>query len=457
MDHAMQYFKPGNENQFVGDCMPFFHDGTYHLYYLLDGGHHGALGGLGGHRWAHVSSTDLVHWTHHPMAIPITEDWEGSICTGSTFFHEGTYYGFYATRTRERKQHLSLAVSGDGVSFQKTVPNLASPPEGYSPYHYRDPFAFREEKTGLFHLLVTAQLEGHAVPDRGGCLAHLVSADLETWRVEEPFLIPGYPGSPECPDYFEWNGWYYLVFSSGLTAHYRMSRDPLGPWRRPRQDVLDGHFSRVIKTAPFGADRRIGVAWLGTRQGDTDDGRFQWGGNAVFREIIQFEDGSLGTRFVPEMALHSAETLQPTLTPLTDGASASGSQVELKAPEGLEVAAMSGVTRNARLTTRVRTESGTAVLGFRLRADDQFGSAYDLSITPAERKIALHDASLLAVEGLDSPFTLEIVMTGDIIDVCFDGRHCLINRLPERHGDRILLYCQNGAATFADLEVQSLE
>ena len=453
----MQYFKPENENQFVGDCMPFFHDGTYHLYYLLDEEHHCALGGLGGHQWAHASSTDLVHWTHHPLAIPITEDWEGSICTGSTFFHEGTYYGFYATRTRQRKQHLSLAVSQDGVNFRKTVPNLASPPEGYSAYHYRDPFVFREEESGLFHLLATARLEGHAVPDRGGCLAHLVSADLNAWDLAEPFLIPGYPGSPECPDYFEWNGWYYLIFSSGLTAHYRMSRDPLGPWQRPSPDVLDGHFSRVIKTAPFTGDRRIGVAWLGAREGGTDDGRFQWGGNAVFREIVQFEGGLLGTRFVPETAPAATEALELSLTPLTEGVSGDASQAEVRAPDGLEVAVISGVPHNARLTARVQPEPGTAAFGLRLRGTDQFDSGYDLSFAPAERRIALHDASLLAVEGLDVPFTLEIVMSEDIIDVCFDGRHCLINRLPERHGDRIFVYCQNGAATFSNLEIQPLK
>ena len=66
----MQYFKPEGDS-FVGDCMPFFHDGVFHLYYLLDRGHHRERGGLGGHQWAHASSRDLVHWEHHPLAIGI--------------------------------------------------------------------------------------------------------------------------------------------------------------------------------------------------------------------------------------------------------------------------------------------------------------------------------------------------------------------------------------------------
>ena len=120
--HDAQYFKPESP-YFVGDCMPFYHDGTFRLFYLLDENHHAARDGLGGHQWAQASSQDLVHWQHHPLAIPITQDREGSICTGSVFFHEGTYYGFYATRMRDHTQHLSLAASRDGIHFEKTEPN----------------------------------------------------------------------------------------------------------------------------------------------------------------------------------------------------------------------------------------------------------------------------------------------------------------------------------------------
>src|SRR5690349_23197660 len=73
---SVQYFAPGG-NQFVGDCMPWYHDGTFHLFYLLDEGHHQGLGGLGGHQWAHASTRDLVRWQHHPLALPLAEPWEG--------------------------------------------------------------------------------------------------------------------------------------------------------------------------------------------------------------------------------------------------------------------------------------------------------------------------------------------------------------------------------------------
>lgn len=240
----MLYFKPDGDF-FAGDCMPFFHDGIFHLYYLLDENHHKALNGLGGHQWAHASTIDLIHWQHHPLALAIDEEFEKSICTGSIFYHEGTYYAFYATRLANWHQHLAWATSSDAIHFQKQQPNpLASPPAAYSPLHFRDPRPFQDPETGLFHLLVTAMLAEPELAGRGGCLAHLTSPDLENWTLQKPFLIPGYGDAPECPDYFFWNGWYYLIFSNALTARYRMADSPLGPWLRPPVDTLDGSLSR---------------------------------------------------------------------------------------------------------------------------------------------------------------------------------------------------------------------
>jgi beta-fructofuranosidase len=56
----MHQYKP-EAPFFAGDCMPFYHDGTFHLFYLQDENHHQGNGGLGGHQWAHASTTDLVH------------------------------------------------------------------------------------------------------------------------------------------------------------------------------------------------------------------------------------------------------------------------------------------------------------------------------------------------------------------------------------------------------------
>jgi hypothetical protein len=456
----MQYSKPDGDF-FAGDCMPFFHDGVFHLFYLLDENHHRALGGLGGHQWAHASTTDLVHWQHHPLALAITAPHEGSICTGSVYYHAGTFYAFYATRLRDWRQQLNLAISKDAIHFTKIDPQpLAVPPAGYSPYHFRDPQPFEDAETGLFHMLVSAELEPATLAGRGGCLAHLVSADLDRWQPQQPLLVPGFGDVPECPDYFHWNGWYYLIFSNALTARYRMSRRPLGPWLRPAIDTLDGPLARVMKTAAFTGDRRIGVAWIGTRTGDRDDGQPQWGGNLLFREIVQEADGTLAACFPAEMVPSRSAVLPLAFPVLTPGVTVAGQQLRLHAPEGMQAAGAAGIPHHVHITADITPDiapSGqSGAFGMRFRSTEAFSAGYDLTFLPSARMVKLNNESIFGVDGLDQPFRVEIVLKDDIIDVCIGNRRLIVDRCPERRGDYLFCFAQDATITIANLEVRPL-
>ncbi|MEZ4677009.1 MAG: hypothetical protein R2932_22590 [Caldilineaceae bacterium] len=379
----MQYFKPTG-NYFLGDCMPFAYKGVFHCYICWTRAPSG-LGGLGGHQWAHASTTDLIHWEHHPLALAIDAEWEGSICTGSVFAHGDTYHAFFATRMRDWTQHLGHAISHDGIHFTKTEPNpFAAPPPGYSAVDYRDPFVFAGDD-GLFHMLVTSRITDSPLHDRGGCLLHLTSPDLWNWAVVGPLLIPGADvggaGVPECPDLFAWNGWVYLLFGIRLQTHYRMARHPLGPWLRPAVDVLDTRFCAVMKSAPYGDNRRIGVGWAGPREGDKDNGHMLWGGNAVFREVVQRDDGTLGTCFVPEMTPGTGEPLPLTMTPITAGCQGDSQHIDFDSRETLAVAAVDGAPAVCRI--RCRVEPGdTARFGLGLRGEGAFAAHYALTIDP---------------------------------------------------------------------------
>ena len=160
----LQYFKPKGD-LFVGDCIPFAHNGTYYYYWLLDSAHHKSLNGLGGHQWALSTSTDLKNWKQYPVVLGIDEEWEKSICTGSVVFYKNIFYAFYATRliNSEGKvnEQLSYATSKDGIHFEKQKPNpfYTSAP-GYSKRDFRDPKVVVDEKTGEFHLFVSSWQEG---------------------------------------------------------------------------------------------------------------------------------------------------------------------------------------------------------------------------------------------------------------------------------------------------------
>lgn len=452
----MHLYKPEG-SFFVGDCMPFYHEDVFHLYYLLDENHHQGKGGLGGHQWAHVSSRDLVEWQHHPLALPISEDWEASICTGSVFWYAGVFHAFYATRKPDWTQHLSHATSTDGITFTKISPNpFLSPPKGFGIFDFRDPFVFCDE-SGLFQMLVTAKLDPYPLFDRGGCLLRLSSSDLYNWNVEDPFFVPGgmpgYRSVPECSDYFYWNGWYYLLFSLGLRTYYRMAKAPFGPWQKPVIDLLDSPLSSVMKTCPIWNKRRIGASFLGTREGDLDDGSLLWAGNVVFRELIQHEDGTLSTGFVPEMQINSRREARLKKEALSEGVIIEEGHVFLSANQTQEVVAYYPIPSDFKMRCRVTPLSTSMRLGFGLRGSGRYERQVDLVFEPGLRKVSLANQVIEGVGDICQPFELSVLFREDIVEACINQSRCIINRLPELQGDRLFLFAEHGSAVFENLHV----
>jgi hypothetical protein len=210
--------------------------------------------------------------------------------------------------------------------------------------------------------------------------------------------------------------------------------------------------ARVIKTAGFKDNRRMGVAFIGTREGDKDNGGVQYAGNAVFREIIQHNDGTLGAKFPAEMIPGSGDVLSLPFTALTSGVTG----FQIKAVEGFEAGMITVVPTDARITVQVKPEADSAAFGLRLRGSGNYEGGYELRFSPYERKVELHGQSISCVEGIDKPFALDVILKGDIIDVCVDNRRCLIDRCPELRGDRLFLFCQNGEVAFDSMEIRPL-
>lgn len=225
---------PGN-GVFVGDCMPYRRNGEYHVLYLKDRHHHKSKWGLGAHQWEHISTTDFKTWSVHPMAVPVSEPYEGSICTGSWIENNGIEYLYYTVRMgRGIPAPIRRSVSTDGYHFEKDKEFGFTVSEKYQPAIARDPKVVMGED-GFFHMFLTTGLANNG----NGCLAHYISKDMEKWEdFGEPIYIAPTTDKPECPDYFKYNGKYYLIFSLKSKAHYMVSDKPFEGFVMPKDPII---------------------------------------------------------------------------------------------------------------------------------------------------------------------------------------------------------------------------
>ena len=268
---------PGN-GVFVGDCMPYRRDDEYHVLYLKDRHHHGSKWGLGAHQWEHISTTDFKKWSIHPMAVPITHPSEGSICTGSWIRNGEKEYLYYTVRRgRGIPAPICRSVSTDGYHFEKDTEFGFTVSDKYHAASARDPKVIKGED-GLFHMLLTTSL----LSAGKGCLAHYVSRDMENWtEVAEPIYIAPESAQPECPDYFKYNGRYYLIFSLHGKAHYMVSDRPFDGFREPQNSIIP--CESVPKGAIWG-DRLVFTGFK--RMGG-------YGGTMTFKAATADENGEL--------------------------------------------------------------------------------------------------------------------------------------------------------------------
>lgn len=268
----------------IGDCMPFSdpeNDGAYHLFWLYDRHHHCSKWGLGAHQWAHASTKDLIHWDEHPMAVAITEQYEGSICTGSAIRDGDSFYAWYAIRMSDGSPaRLTSAVSEDGDNYVKTG-KFFTLPERYHRSSARDPKIVKYD--GKYHMMVTTTL----LATGNGCLAHLVSehADMSSFTDLGPIIEWGSGDQPECPDYFIMNEYHYLVWSIGGRARYAFSRSPFGEggWTVPEDNQL------VCGNVPKSAV----CPWNGERVFMGFVGENGYGGHLIMKRTIFHEDGRI--------------------------------------------------------------------------------------------------------------------------------------------------------------------
>ncbi|MBR4652051.1 MAG: hypothetical protein IKO72_01710 [Kiritimatiellae bacterium] len=273
VEKPIQYWTPPDHNAWVGDVSPGVYQGRLHVFYLFDRRHHTSKQGAGGHFYEHLSSDDLVHWTEHPVAIPL-EEWWTSEGTGTPFVKDGRLclsYGLHTSRiTKDPLYPIggTYAESEDGIHFVKSGKIIT---DAQNPSIYNMP-------GGGFEL----------VTSYGGKKGIFRSDDLVNWKIYDGDL----PFRGDCPSLFDWHGHRYL-----LQGFKNMAYSPDGrpgsfiDWTNEPDTAYDG--LGVPMVVPWKGDRRLYIGWMRHIDG--------WGGWLVFRELVFYPDGHLGLKWVPEI------------------------------------------------------------------------------------------------------------------------------------------------------------
>lgn len=445
------FYKP--KDGWVGDTIPFAHDGKFYIYYLHDE-RKGNTQDEYGYRtsWNLLITEDGVNIKDCKVVLPVGEydDADYACYTGSVIEgNDGQFHMFYTAQNnynpkyhRDGKplQYVAHAISTDLINWEK-LPELTFGADEsiYEPFDWRDPFVFYNEDEKCFDMLLAARLRG-ASEKNGGCVGLCRSYDLIHWEAKEPFYNPESYMTHECPDLFKLgNKWYlvYSTFSEKFVTHYRMSDKLSGPWTSPIEDTFDGRAFYAAKTAKVG-DKRMAFAWVPTKRGESDFGQYEWGGNFIAHEIDQTTDNKLTVKPVDGLInMFNKEAVNEKIN-----------KVEIENFEGEKSYVINGMKETCMIEAVIEFSEGVRSFGIGLRQDSALANGYYLRFEPFYNRIVadmwprrISGVNQWYVDG-DKPFMIELERP-------FDYKSLKDNKVHIRvvaDGSIICLYVNNTTA-----------
>jgi beta-fructofuranosidase len=475
VDRSREFFyRP--QGAWAGDFIPFYKDGTFHLFYLHDWRDRHKHGE--GTPWYQISTRDFVHFTEHGEMLPrgSMTDQDLYVFTGSVIEALGQYHIFYTghnsylRKKGKPEQGVMHAVSDDLLKWRKIPEDTFFAPQGtYEPNDWRDSFVFWNEEAGEFWLLAAARLKT-GPSRRRGCTALCASKDLRKWEVREPFWAPGLYFTHECPDLFRMGDWWYLVYSTfteRMVTHYRMSHSLKGPWLAPENDTFDARVYYAAKTASDGR-RRFVFGWNPTRVDGRDNQSWQWGGNLVVHEVIQEADGTLSVR-IPETVDKAFSKQVPVgfkaglgnCEIVRDG-------VRIVAPESFACSVAGTPAEPCKIEAVVEFSANTRGCGIMLRASDDIEEGYYIRLEPGRNRLVLdtwpRPGDVPFMVGLERPIglspakpvQLKLILDGSICEVYVNGKVAMSSRLYDRYTGAWGVFVNEGVAHFKDARLTVL-
>lgn len=307
-NESISFYSARGYNAWGGDVVNFWHNGVYHFLVLFDRHHHGNRFGGGAHSTYHMTTRDFIHWENYGELYPLRSEWE-TFGTGTLVFHGGKYYYFHGLHT---DRVIPRELAGSRLLEKNYERNGAFSSVTYDELEKNGLFpsgtAYAVSEDGIHFVPAKKQIHVAENPsvytDKDGRLIMYAGYGASgAWRadkVDGPWVrvetdMPVFDNSSpvrnssECPSVFEWNGRKYLImgfrgyWQSGFGSNEFTDLAAVG------DDIYDGLCVPMVANCN---GRYILAGWVGG---------MGWAFVTLHRELILFEGGRLGIRWLPEL------------------------------------------------------------------------------------------------------------------------------------------------------------
>jgi beta-fructofuranosidase len=266
--------------------------GKYHLFYQFNP--YGALWGF--IHWGHASSSDLIHWTDHPIALtpdPDSGD-ENGCFSGCMVVDQNTptavYTGF--VNFVDTPVMIAKAEDPDLIRWQKSPHNpvIQTKPSIVGDTDFRDPYVWREG--GIWKAVIGAGLR-----DGSGAVLLYESEDLKTWEYRGVLFQDDAIETVrmwECPNFFQLGDQYVLLVSlfPNIQGVYYYVGDYDGQRFDPKQEgwLDSGGIFYAPQVRCFDEERVLMFAWLLEGRSDEAIDDAGWAGVQALPRVLSLDE-----------------------------------------------------------------------------------------------------------------------------------------------------------------------
>ncbi|SCW80818.1 beta-fructofuranosidase [Lachnospiraceae bacterium C10] len=442
---------------YVGDTMPFYEDGTYHIFYLADQ----RSGKQGYHPWALMDTSDYCTYDDKGVVINFGdsgEDQDIALGTGSVVRDaKGVYHAFYTGHNDvfEPKEAVMHATSTDLKKWTKIPEDTFTADKHYSKNDFRDPYVRYMEEEKCYWMLVTTRYEDN------GVIVKYTSKDLTHWKDGGVFFENdmGTDSNMECPTLLPYQGKWYLSFSDqwpNRQVHYRVADAPTQNFVKPERDTFDcnGFYAGRLETD---GEELYVVGWNGTKRNHDDSEEYDWGGNLVAHLLKKQEDGSLSPVMNPKVKeLLSGEI---ALSPLkmTDHVSRKKDSYAFSG-NAYEAVGFPRLMGSYRLETTIRDYDDKGMFGFAFHTNDDNVGNVNIALNPAANRIEFYNTGNIrdsvAQSTLDYDFSnkeelhISLVISGGVVVMYVNDEVAFTTRMYLSQGMPWGMFGMNSKVTF---------